>query len=363
MTVVSQVLVGRPPLPAIKVKWVRGRGRLDFDSPKTFLIVGQKGSGKSTLLESCALRYVKVIDLFGSRDNEGLAWLRYVPKDQVLFVVGDSVEIRGRWNQIKVKNLTLKEISKYALVLSVSAFYSDINEEFHGLNEIIYKCLYRRAHWREPWFLMVREASNFIYARIKISMNQSVAKWDFIYLLRESRHMGYAVGVDTIRWTSIDKEIRDVCDYIFVKRVGIQGLPYDLRFVYAYIDPPSLMNPPPHAFVLVSGRGPIGVGRFDFVEWHKKERDDLLSEFRIKPKYGDVPDYGSPTRNWLNDFDHGDLITRRKSGLSYHKIARETQRSAKTVHEHIKKHNAEVFARGYCVRCRRIKHALASEAV
>ena len=67
------------------------------------------------------------------------------------------------------------------------------------------------------------------------------------------------------------------------KRVGIQGLPWDLKFVYAYMHAhPSLMSPPPHAFVLVCGRGPIGVGKFDYVSWHKKERDDLLREWVLK---------------------------------------------------------------------------------
>lgn len=89
-------------------------------------------------------------------------------------------------------------------------------------------------------FLMVREASNFIYARVQISKFQHVAKADFLYLLREGRHMGLGIGVDTIRWTSIDKEVRDVSDYTYIKRVGTQGLPHDLRFVYswmhAYVD-------------------------------------------------------------------------------------------------------------------------------
>lgn len=358
--------------PLIKIKWIRGRGNLDFERPITSLNVGQRGSGKSSLLECLALRFPKVIDLFGSRDNEGLAWCRVAGKDQTLFVTGDSVEIKGRWNQSQVKDLRIEDLKRVPITISVSAFYGDLNEEFYGLNSIVYKNLYKRTHWRELWFLKVREAGNFTYARIKVTQSQHIAKADFIYLLRESRHMGYPVGVDTIRWTSIDKEIRDVSDYMFIKRVGIQGLPHDLRFVYRYINPFSLMNPHPSTFVVVSNRGPIGVGKFDLPKWHKKERDDLLTELGLEGriKYGEVPDYGNESLNWLSDYEHGDIITYRFEGIpsdankkSMHDVAEEVHRSPNTVMRHIHNHNDEVKQRGYCIKCRRIKHRLSEVEV
>lgn len=356
-------------LPKIKVKWIRGRGTIPFHKPITLLNLGMKDSGKSTLLECCALRYLekgKIYDLFGSRDNEGLAWGRVLPKNEILFVTGDSVEIKGRWHMCHVKNLSPSRMKRYRVVLSVSAFYGDLDEEFHGLNEIIFKNLYKKTHWNIPEFLMVREASNFIYARIKLGKNQDTAKADFIYLLRESRHMGYAIGVDTIRWTSLDKEVRDLADFTFIKRVGTQGLPRAMRFVYAYVDPASLMNPPPSAFVVVSGRGPIGVGSFEYVKWHKKEKDDLLTELKITPKYGEVPYYGNDTRNWVTDPEHVGIIEKRRRGgdrSSMHKIAEDVKRSAHTVQTHIKNHNAEIRKRGYCLKCRRMRDPYAQEEV
>lgn len=110
-----------------------------------------------------------------------------------------------------------------------------------------------------------------------------------------------------------------------------------------------------------ANRGPIGIGKFDYVEWHKKERDDLLTELGIKPKYGDVPDYGDKQRGWLSDFEHGEIITKRYQGESMHKIATSIHRSPKTVMDHIHKHNKEgVQKRGYCINCQRIKHPLAN---
>lgn len=348
------------PVPSIKVSWLRGHGRIPFKKPITILTVGLKDSGKTTFIESCSMRSLekgRVYDLFGSRDNEGLAWCRLLSKEDVLFVTGDSVQVKGKWHSCCVKDLYLKLIQRHKVLLSVSAFYGDLDEEFYGMNQIIYRNLYKRTHWKNVEALMVREASNFIYARIKVGRHQDVAKADFIYLLRESRHMGYMVLVDVIRWTSIDKEVRDVADFTVIKRVGTLGLPRDLRFVYRYIAPPALMNPPPETFVVVSNKGPIGIGKFEFVEWHKREKDDLISELGLRFERGEIPDYGDKARGWLSDHEHGDIITRRQRGDSQHKIAEEIQRSPYTVNSHIKKHNKAVQSkRGYCIKCRRIKH-------
>ena len=165
-----------------------------------------------------------IIDAFGSRDNEGLALARILGKDQIFFVTGNSVNARGRWNARSLKKLSLKEIEKYEVALSVSAFYGDMEEELHGLSEIVYKHIYKRTHWKKLYYLTIREASNFIFARIKLpSSNLSIAKAEFIHLLREARHMGCAIGVHTIRWTSIDKELGMSLTIFSLRGLGLLG--------------------------------------------------------------------------------------------------------------------------------------------
>ena len=350
-------------VPSIKVSWLRGHGRIPFKKPLTILALGLKESGKSNFIEACSIRYLengRVYDLFGSRDNEGLAWCRVIPKEDVLFVTGDSVEIKGKWHSVAVKDLYSRYIQKHRVVISVSAFYGDRDEEFYGMTQIVDKHLYRRTHWKTVDCLLCRELANFIYARIAQGKNQDLAKADFIYCLRESRHVGLTFAVDTIRWTSIDKEIRDVADFQVIKRVGTQGLPNDLKYLYSFIVPPLFMNPPPNVFFIIDNRGPIGIGKFDYVKWHKKEKDDLLTELGITPKYGDVPDYGDKQKGWLSDYEHRDIIGCRREGLSMHKIADRVHRSSKTVNDHIKDHNRQVQKRGYCVKCRRVKGVLDS---
>lgn len=229
---------GRSLLPNIKVFWIRGYDPrfIQFKKAVLYMGLGQKESGKSALLETVACRYPKVIDLFGSRDNEGLAWCRSPFKNSVLFVTGDNVDVKSRWDAKSVSEVKLSDFEKYRVVLSCSAFHSGVEAEFQAMNQIVLT-LYRRTHWEHLWFLMIREASNFIYSRLKISPNQTIAKADFLYLLREARHMGYPTGVDTLRWTGMDADARGIADYLFIKRVGVTGLPKELHFLYAYINP------------------------------------------------------------------------------------------------------------------------------
>lgn len=259
----------------------------------------------------------------------------------------------------KISELTLKDFKNYDVITSVHAFYGSSDEEFVGLNRIL-ATLYRRTHWDKPWFLMVREAANFIYSRIKLTKNQHIAKADFIYLLREARHMGYAVGVDTVRWTAIDIEIRDVSDYTFIKSVGRKGLPRDLRFVYRYINPYSMMRMKPNQFVLVTDSGSIGVGIFDYPPWHKEEKEDLVRQFGIQIKYGEVPDYGNERRNTVSDFEHVEISENYDHLRSEAKVAKLMNRSSGTIHNHVATHDREVTNQGRCRRCFRARSPLST---
>ena len=355
-------------VPRFRVLWVRGgaSATLDFKRPSTWLVLGGVGGGKSSLLEARSCRFEKIIDLFGSRDNEGLAWLRspFHSKNEILLLTGDSVELKGKWDVQKVREITLKDLKSYRVITSVSALYSTMDEEFRNLNDLVFKVLYQRSRegWRELWGLKIREASNFLYSRVRITRNQVIAKNDFLYLLREMRHGGYSVSVDTIRWTSIDKEVRDTSDTLFIKNVGILGLPRDLRFIYRYIDPYSLMDPDPSVFVVVNKRGAIGVGNFDYPKFHKEENENLLKEFGLNPEYGEIPKYGDEdARNVVGDFEHHDIIVKRIDGVfgegkkkSMRQIGVAIGRSSKTIHDHITDHNRQVATTGECPRCRRI---------
>ncbi len=64
----------------MKIFWIRGNETIRFNRPHTFFVKGVRGAGKSAFLEHVAACYLNeghtLLDLFGSRDGEGLAWLR-----------------------------------------------------------------------------------------------------------------------------------------------------------------------------------------------------------------------------------------------------------------------------------------------
>ena len=44
------------------------------------------------------------------------------------------------------------------------------------------------------------------------------------YLIREARHMGIALGLDSVRYYAIDIDIRNLADYMILKAQGVQEL-------------------------------------------------------------------------------------------------------------------------------------------
>jgi len=343
-------------LPGIYTRDLRGHIHINFKRPHTYLAVGQRDSGKSTLIESLSMRYPKVIDLFGSRDCEALAWCRSPLNkgNNILFIIGDSAIVDCQWNTVKISQLRLSDFERYDLIITVPAFYSTRDEEYRAYDQIV-KLLYSRIYFKDVWFLLIREAANFIYSRIKITKDQHIAKADFIHTLREARHVGLAVGVDTIRWTSIDKELRDVSDFFFIKRVGSIGLPDELRFIYSFVEPYALMNLKPQFFVILASMGALGYGKFDYVTWHKEEGENILGKLGIRVSYKDVPDYGSPNRNTVSDFEHAEIIEKYLIEKSMNKVAKLIKRSPATVHAQVNEHNNDIANRGECLRCRRIE--------
>lgn len=319
-----------------------------------------RGSGKSSLLEVLAIQYSKIIDLFGSSDNEGLCWCKpefdhlfqalYGRPPNILLITGKGKQVASKFATKNIDELKLSDFKEYDIITTVHAFYVDETRYFEALHKITRLLWKQRTYWTEPWFVLVREASNWIYSRMKMVKNDAMAKADFVKSLREARHHGLAVGVDTIRWTSLDKEVRDVSDYIFLKRVGAIGLPDDLRWMYRYIRPYSMMQARPQAFMLTTGRGAVGFGKFDYPLWHKEEKENILKSTSIEVKRTEeaVPE---DRRYAMGDFEHAEVIAKYKELQSMGKVAKALVRSPATIHKHLTLHNKEVKVRKKCSRC------------
>jgi hypothetical protein len=330
-------------------------GKIIGVRPIADTILGAKETGKSSLNEILAFQHEKIIDVFGSRDNEGLAWLRSPMNKNVLFLKSDTVDIDCNCADVKnTVDFRISDLDKYNLVISAAAFYSTIREEWRSVGELMDR-LGRRQGWHELVCLVIREAANLLASRHILGEDQKQAVNQTIYFLRELRHSGFTVNVDTIRWFGIDRDVRAVTDYTFIKATGTEGLPQDLHFMYRYFNAFKIQQMKPNQFIVLSREGSIGTGTFDFPYWHKLEKENLLSKFDIRITYDRQTVHARENRNQkVSDLEHVRIIKiRLETQKSIEKIATELQRSPHTIHEHFRHHNNTRDVLGYCDRCQR----------
>ncbi|MDG7047724.1 MAG: hypothetical protein JRN61_01955 [Nitrososphaerota archaeon] len=321
----------------IETIWVRGYQEIDFSRPSTYFVLGVRGSGKSSLLEAVGEEYMghgsSILDLFGSRDGESLAWLRspYAANKEILVLHGKGVQLKTRWETKSTEELSLQDLENYDIIISSSPLYVAPAQEFQEVGRLIDR-LYNRVTWSRMVYTIVREAANLFYSRLALSKDQTTAKTESTYLIREARHMGIALGLDTLKYTSIDIDIRSVLDYLILKSQGALGLPDDLQWIYSFIDPRKLANMPPEFFATLTRNGDIGFGQFNEVKWHKQERENILSEVGIEILSKAEPERVMAGEHNRLPIEEEDLIIQlKKQGKSLREISMRSQHTIDTV--------------------------------
>lgn len=345
----------------MKIRWIRGNDRINFNRPHNFFILGIRGSGKSSFLENLACHYLEkghtVLDLFAAKDAESLSWLRssYAKTKKILLLKGENVVVDCSYDVKNASKLSLKDFNKYEIIISSNPFYSSIDDEFMNAALIMNK-VYKRLSWKRLIYCLVREASNLFYSRLKLREDQTLAKAEAIYLCREARHVGMSLGLDSIRWYSIDVDLRSISDFLVLKSQGISGLSKDLRWVYRYFLPRSIQNMKPNTFMILSRKGSLGYGIFPEVSWHKQEHENILKKLRITVEYKEPVRKGLYRGSYKTIGDEEHIAIMRlyiQDELSMNKISEKLGRSAKSVFGHIKRHNASVERSGFCPICQR----------
>jgi len=344
----------------MKVVWTRGNDHINFTSANTWFCLGLRGTAKSSFLEHLAMQYIEkdcvVFDLFGSRDGESLAWLRspYAKDKKILLLKGENVDVKGSFPVKAVDALTLNDVENFDIIISASPLHLNIDQEFFNAARLT-DLLYKRLHYKRLVYLVIREAANFYYSRLKVSDNQVAAKANMIYMIREARHVGLALGLDSIRYYAIDIDIRNLSDYMILKSQGVQGLASDLHWLYSYYDPHVVMNVPRQFFIIISKTGALGLGEFPYHTWHKEEKEDIVSEVGLKIEYGEalIEGENKGTFKTVGDKEHSEIVTAYIEGSGMEAIANQKGRSTRTVHVHIVNHNSAVKRSGFCPLCKR----------
>jgi hypothetical protein len=179
-----------------------------------------------------------------------------------------------------------------------------------------------------------------------------------IYLIREGRHCGLALGLDSLRFYAIDIDIRNLSDYLILKSQGVQGLAKDLEWLYSFYNPAFIRKMPKKNFVIISKSGALGLGNFPYHAWHKEEKENILASVGIKVEYGEPVEQGQSRGRrgtTIGDREHSMLIEMYISGLSMNKINKQTKRSTKSISDHIHAHNRSIERSGFCASCRRVR--------
>jgi len=301
-----------------------------------------------------------VLDLFASVDGENLAWLRsdLAKNKEICLLKGENVDVQSKEISLDTKlveNLTLKDLEKYDFIISSRPLYLNRDHEYYSIGTLV-GLLYRRLHWQKLICVIAREASSLWYSRVRVSESQTDMKAEALYMLKEMRHVGVSLALDSLRMYSIDKDLRTHTDYLFLKSQGIDGLPDNLRFLYYnYFNPSFLRNMKPWEFALVCRKGSLGVGHFPYHEWHKLPKENIVKACGLQIEYGreieQPKDMG--TFKTIGDKEHMQIMELYAEGLGYNKIHERLNRSTKSLSDHIHKHNNAVNRSGFCATCRR----------
>ena len=348
----------------MKIYWIKGNQPISFNRPHVWLVLGMRGAGKSAFLERLGEYHLQngncILDLFAARSGENLAWLRspWREEKRILLLSAENAIVEPP-DSVFVKPyaaLSLEDFENFDIIINSCILYPNIDSEFHAVNRIIDK-LWQRRKWNRLVFVICREAANLMYSRMKVAETQTLAKSFLAYWLRESRHSGCSLGVDSQRFMALDIDIRNLTDFLILKAQGALGLPRDMHFIYRYFKPEWLQHMQPNEFAVLSRQGCIGLGAFTCPEWHAREGEDVAGKVGLKVKFEERPEEGEYRGRFttVGDEEHAEICRLYSEGLSMHKIASQTGRSTKTILDHINRHDASVDKLGYCPACRRAK--------
>lgn len=341
-------------LPKIYRRNIRFNFTWDWERPRRYLFLGITETGKSTTNEIFALRHPKIVDFFGSRDNENLCWCRKTsPIDDILLVHGDNVTIKGSWDTKKISDLKIEDINSHECTVTCNSFWSDQKTRYQGIQGIS-DIFYNRLQWKEKDIIygLFRETMNLIYARISQGLGEKEAKADVLMFLRELRHFGISFGGDILRWTGIDKEMRDLADFTIIKALGWQSLPNEIAWLYSIVDPKTFSHLKIDEFIALKRDASIAYCNNPPLEFHKEEGVDLIKELGLQLEYGE--EIVDSSEKIVGDKEHANIVKVYHETPNYRTISKILHRSIATIGYHLNQHNDEIKKQGKCDKCARV---------
>lgn len=269
----------------------------DFTLPKTWWEFGKKKSGKSTFIEWILLNVILFggvgLDIFSSDDNEALGWLRslWANSWKILLVIGDMVDLafqdESRYPNVKVmhvKEFHVSTIDEFDLIITVPSFYINRSEMYLALSHIVELFRSRASRgWEKVCMMGVREARELMNSRWEAGAanNQQEAEKDFININGQAEHNGGGLALDSLRPMSITIQVRDLADYVVMKRLGRLQVPEELDYMFRFVSWKYARKMPIKDFIVYTDTDDIFYGDCDPIDWHVKRGENMLRNLGI----------------------------------------------------------------------------------
>lgn len=323
---ISEVRISQKELDTAANKWFFYQcirkpsafsGKITLKADIIATIGGIRGGGKSGLLFNIATHWPKVIGLYGSLDDEILTLLRahkYLRKwEQCLILGPEGVDVTSSWDYKYYGDLTWADMEKYEVIVMPQKIHQQPKTFSLGC-EYVASFLLRRPAVKDYWFLCVTEAANIMWARQSLkNAKLDQAKAYLVWLLRQLRHVGVAIGMDSQYLLALDKEVRNISDYTFLKNLGAFSLPPDLEWVYGYVPPPAIRALYPNEFVATDKFAGVYCGWFRLPPWHKQPKENIYESLGIRWEWGDPE---------LRKFDVAEVNTHQEDMAVHSEIVR-----------------------------------------
>jgi len=221
-----------------------------YDSNKYmgYFIIGLRGSGKSALVEKYAEKFYCdgriVVDLWGASGRENLFWgVKGKTQYPCLIVHSPFVDVeipkgQGKWYAAVSGDESVESIIKRA-VLEKRVVCFDQNS-YQGFEEECYK---KVAEFLSElprvnmdvvdgrMVVLVREASNLLFAHLKVNDYCKFTRAPFLSLIRESRHNRISFIIDSQRYKDVYSGVRENTDVLLIKRTPVTTLPDDMSWL------------------------------------------------------------------------------------------------------------------------------------
>ena len=328
-------------------------GHIDVDAPLRYVANGISGAGKSELIRNISAHFPKMIGLYGSGDDETLADLRAFDwRDKVGGRVGKNLEnwergliigprttsVTSSWDYVTYDKLTLNDIQNHGVVVCPKRIYPTLRSFFMATEHIV-DVLQQREDERPVWFLKILEAANVLYARTTIShVRAADAKAYLIFLQRELRHSGLAMGLDSQYSVSMDREIRTNAEYTFWKNMGSDRIPEDVKWMQGWVTPDGFAGMYPDEWVCKDKWGGIYLGTSKMAPWYRRHRENLYKTLGIKRDVG-APDLTEELPEDNRDLElHEEIVKAYMKERTIKGAARESGHDRDTVKAHVKQH-------------------------